>query len=381
MMKTITAVLAAFVVATAASPLVARQDIDFDLVDDTPNPSTVSIPLEATSQSVSYDLAEATAEATASPLSVDASPTGAQKRGPAIAARAACDPQPTGSGQHPSPDTAEAFLGYGTFANVAFGAVTPSGYSNTFKNLHASSSAYGYMGMTTLSSYDPSQCAAYCDNIDGCFGINIFFERRPSLEPGTGCEDPPSTTAIVCVFWGGYVEAANAFNEGQYRDQFHVVIAGSNGYMKTAIPEVTGYEGEALGNAAINAPLDCNGEDTYMGSKIFTTSRFDAGLCESTPQNIPIHLAIAQKLTQLVGAAACESQNEYNIAHPPAVGDPAICAFFTTYLMAKNGSPEGQYCALYTQYWDTSYATNVVSLFLSSVLQSANMEIGTMARI
>ena len=287
MMKTITALLTAFVATTAASPLVARQDIDTKLVDDTPNPSTASIPLGVTSQLVSYDLAEATAEATATPLPVDASPTGAQKREPDIAVRAACDPQPTGSGPVPSPDTAEAFLAYSAFSSAANGATTPSVYSNTFKNLHTSSSAYGYMGMTTLSSYDPSQCAAYCDNINGCFGINIFFERSPSQEPGTGCEDPPSTTVIMCVFWGGYVESANAFNEGQYRDQFHVVIAGSNGYMKTAIPQVTGYEGEALGNAAINAPLDCNGHDTYMGSKIFTTSRFDPGLCESTtPQHI-----------------------------------------------------------------------------------------------
>ena len=279
-MKTTLAFIASLIAATAASPLVARQDINFDLVDDTPNPTTASIPFGATTQSVSYNLAEATGEATATPLPVNASPSDAQKRELVIAARAACDPQPTESGPVPSPDTDAAFLAYSVFSSAATGATTPLGYSNTFKDLHASSSAYGYMGMTTLSSYDTAQCAAYCDAIDGCFGINIYFERNPSLEPGVGCEDPPSTTVIKCVFWGGYVEAANALNEGQYHNQFHIVIAGSNGYMKTAIPLIDGYDGEALGDAAINAPLDCNGKDTYMGSKLFTTSRFDPGLCK-----------------------------------------------------------------------------------------------------
>ena len=367
-MKHTTAFITSFIAAAVASPLVARQDIDFDLVDDTPNPTTASIPLGETSQAVSHDLAEATEEATATPLPANTTPTGAQKREPVIAGRAACDPQPTGSGPVAAIDTAEEFLTYSALSTAATGATTPSGYSNTFQDLHASSSAYGYMGMTTLSSYDPAQCAAFCDNIDGCLGINIFFERNPTLEPGVGCEDPPSTTVIKCVFWGGYVEAANALNEGQYRDQFHVVIAGSNGYMKTAIPEVDGYDGEALGNAAINAPLDCNGQDTYMGSKLFTTSRFDPGLCRSR-YILPASRVSPERLTpQPIGAAACESQNEYNIAHPPAIGDPAICTFFTTYLMAKNGSPEGQYCALYTQYWDISYATNYVSAYLPSSL-------------
>lgn len=106
--------------------------------------------------------------------------------------------------------------------------------------------------------------------------------------------------------------------------------------MKSRVPAVAGYTGVALGDATINAPLDCNGMDTYMGAKVFTTSFFDPKLC----------------------TAACEAQNKYNLAHPPAGKAPKLCKFVTTYLSAKNGQPQGQYCAMYTQPWDKSLAKN-----------------------
>lgn len=335
-MRVSVAFLPALAAVASASPLVARQDIDFELVDSAPDPPTASIPIGATAQAVTYNLAKATASATASPLPVE-------KRN--LNARNACDPQPTGSGPVPVPDTASAFLAYASFSSLASAAPTPSGYVNTFTNLQGSSGAYGYMGLTTLATYDPALCASKCNAITGCVGINIYFERDPSVDPGTGCQNPPSTTVIKCTFWGGYVAAENAVNTGQWRNQFQIVIAGSNGYMSTAIPSIPGYTGVSLGNNAINAPLDCNGANTYMGSKIFTTSIFDPSLC----------------------AAACESQNAYNTRHPPSTGKPALCKFFNTYLMAENGSPQGQYCAMYTEPWATSYATNGVS-FGSSVL-------------
>ena len=70
-----------------------------------------------------------------------------------------------------------------------------------------------------------------------------------------------STTNIKCVFWGGEVTSDSLSNTGQYRDQFQVVIAGSNGYMNNTLVPVPGYnEPTYLGNAAINAPLDSNGK-------------------------------------------------------------------------------------------------------------------------
>ena len=87
-----------------------------------------------------------------------------------------------------------------TFAAAASAAPTPSGYTNTFTNLNASSNAYGYMGFTTLSSYDSNACAAKCNAITDCIAINIFFERDATLDVGPGCPNPPSTTNIKCVF-------------------------------------------------------------------------------------------------------------------------------------------------------------------------------------
>ena len=118
----------------------------------------------------------------------------------------------------------------------------------------------------------------------------------------------------------------NSKNAGQWRNKFQVVIAGSNGYVSKSIAPQDGYSGPTfLGNAAINAPLDCSGADTYIQPKVFTSGPFDAGLC----------------------AAACSAQSAYNLAHPPSDGtNPKTCQFFNTYMLLKNGVPEGQYCSM-----------------------------------
>lgn len=90
--------------------------------------------------------------------------------------------------------------------------------------------------------------------------MHVDFERDPSVEPGASCEDPASVTMIKCVFWGGPVSTENALNSGQYRDNFQVVIAGSNGYTNNSIAPIPGYgDAQFLGNAAINAPYDTQG--------------------------------------------------------------------------------------------------------------------------
>jgi hypothetical protein len=145
---------------------------------------------------------------------------------------------------------------------------------------------------------------------------------------------------IKCVFWGGPVSYKNANNHGQYRSQFQVVIAGSNGYTNQILPTPAGYSGQTyLDNAAINAPYDSEGYNTYMGRKIFTTGTYDPQLC----------------------ADFCTSQNTYNLAHPAADGSPVqTCQFFNTYILYKNtpSNFQGQYCAIYSEPWDKSYATN-----------------------
>jgi len=73
-----------------------------------------------------------------------------------------------------------------------------------------------------------------------------------------------------------------------------------------------------------------------MGVRLFNTGGFDISLC----------------------ATACSATSAYDIAHPPATGSPMVCSFFVTYLLYKNGAAQGQYCAMYNQTWESSYATN-----------------------
>ena len=86
-----------------------------------------------------------------------------------------------------------------------------------------------YLGLYTLQSYDTIKCQELCDSATACYGINIYFERDPSVNPAAGCDNPASITNIKCTLWGSQVSGDAATNTGQWRDSFHVVIAGSNG--------------------------------------------------------------------------------------------------------------------------------------------------------
>ncbi|KAG9653644.1 glycoside hydrolase, partial [Aureobasidium melanogenum] len=329
--------------AALAAALPAPQQIDLDMVIAQPN-----ISYTTTASSVTYDVTSLAAQATddITSVSVDVSAIATQTPLAVIGKRSACAAQPTGvtgaygPPEDPEADTVAAFTANAAFAAAASSAPTPSGYSNTFTNLNASNNAYGYMGYTTLNSYDTNLCASKCNAINGCMSFNLYFERDPSVDPGTGCSNPSSVTMIKCVFWGGPVSSSNANNYGQWRNQFQVAIAGSNGYMNNTLEVPAGFGNvQYLNNAAINAPLDHEGFDTYMGSRIFNQGPFNASLC----------------------AAHCQAQNAYNTAHPPNNGAPVkLCNFFNTYILYlnKTSNVQGQYCALYTEAWDSSYATN-----------------------
>jgi len=209
------------------------------------------------------------------------------------------------------------------------------------------------MGYSLLNSYDTVGCAAQCDKIVGCQAINVAFERAPQVDPGTNCTNPPSTTLIKCVFWGGPVTPQNAVNNGQWRgNDFHVVIAGSNGYTKndpTLGQVVPGYTLVGnLGNATVNAPTyDADGVYSYMGYKAYNDgAAFSIERC----------------------AAACSAQSAYNIAHPPQDGStPTTCQYFATYYLMKNGNVQSQVCSMYSESWGTQYAVNTGYFYGSDV--------------
>ena len=144
---------------------------------------------------------------------------------------------------------------------------------------------------------------------------------------------------IKCVYYGGQVSSDTALNKGASTRDFRTVIAGSDGYVANSIATPAGFGApQTLGNVAINAPqYDCNGNPTYMGVKIFTTGAFDIGLC----------------------AAACTATSNYNLLNPPATGVPQLCQFYNTFILYKNLKAVGQYCAMYSETWPRSFATNV----------------------
>lgn len=151
-----------------------------------------------------------------------------------------CTALPTGKGPVPSPDSALAFVRSKDLADSAKNAPTPANYTQSFKNLNASSTATNYLGYITLDSYDTDACAANCTAKQECQAINIFFERDPTLELGPNCPDPPSTTNIKCVFWGSAVTKANTNNQGYEQELFQVAVAGSNGYYNQRAGKVEG---------------------------------------------------------------------------------------------------------------------------------------------
>ncbi|KAI1317674.1 hypothetical protein F5Y16DRAFT_419478 [Xylariaceae sp. FL0255] len=315
---------------------VAAQQIDYSLAG---TPIEVNVPSTG-SEIVTFDIQSATKQVSSAVQAGDDSTNLSETLSSSSSSSSkrrrtddACAPQPTGAGPTPYPDTPQAFENDPYFSTEADLAFTPKGYTLTFQNLNASNNANGYMGYTLLDSYDVQGCAAACNAIYGCEAINIYFERDPSIVPGDGCPNPPSTTNIKCVFWGGPVTLSNAINYGQYRDEFEVVIAGSNGYVNNTIECPSGYQDTTLlGDVAINAPLDCLGVNTYIGTSVFLAGPFDATLC----------------------AAACTAQRTLTALNPTK----QACNFFNTYLLNKNGASVGQYCVMYSEAWDGSYATN-----------------------
>ncbi|THV78875.1 hypothetical protein D6D29_07325 [Aureobasidium pullulans] len=315
----------------AAAPRPQLINLD-EIPDYTP---TVTMVPGLTAQVVTYDptaaISAAAADVTDSPL--------LQEKRDLLQARAACAAQPTMANVYNiDVSSASAFRADTIAAGKANNAVTPSGYALNFQNSGKASSAYGYLGYQTVPSYDPSICANKCNSITGCLAFNIYFERDPTVEPGTGCTNPSAFANIKCSYWGGNLDTTTLTNGGQMRSSFEVAIAGSNGYTTTKYQVISGYTTpKFLNTAVMNAPTDCNGADTYMGYKLFNEAVFDARLC----------------------SAACDAQSAYNIANPPSDGSkPKLCKFFNTYILNKNGVGQGQYCSMYTEQWSSTYATN-----------------------
>ncbi|KAF4546847.1 Hypothetical protein D9617_172g045780 [Elsinoe fawcettii] len=246
--------------------------------------------------------------------------------------QSACSPQPAGI---PSlsiqPDTPSSFLSSPLFINQSQLAPTPTNYTLTYRSLSAASqpSIGSYLGFTSLSSYNVSACAALCTTNPACLSFNIYFQRSPSLLPGPTCPNPPSVTRVKCVLWTGPAAAGDATNAGQWRAGFRLLVAGSNAYSKGSTVPPEGYQTGVQLEAAIDAPLTAQGEDTYLGAHRWGKG-FEIGRC----------------------AEKCDGYKERDQGRR--------CEFFNTYLVWINGTGkvQGQECSLYSQAWNGTWATN-----------------------
>ncbi|GAM89134.1 hypothetical protein ANO11243_071690 [Dothideomycetidae sp. 11243] len=145
-----------------------------------------------------------------------------------------CATQPSLYSFLPADTSMTGFLNETTFHTNSMSATTPAGYGWVWGAYYSALNQPGYMFYTNLATYSPATCSATCDSTAGCAGFTIYYERSPSLQPATGCLNPPMITLIRCAFYSQPINSQYATNVGQWRGTFAVVLAGANGYNKVA---------------------------------------------------------------------------------------------------------------------------------------------------
>ncbi|KAI5275087.1 hypothetical protein E4T47_01967 [Aureobasidium subglaciale] len=325
------ALIAAAAALAVASPVAHPQIFDLEDLESIDAAPAVTAPAGVGSETVTYNVAAATASVFAE-VANDVTPDidTADGTTSSVLKRDACSPQPQSPYTYTtSSNTDTAFLADTTYSDAALNAQTPTGWKQTFQNLKGSVSTSAYLGYVSYPSYNPNVCAAECLKRTGCLSFNIFFERNPTVDPGTKsttCNQPTSQTALKCTFWGVPAEQASAVNTGGYRNDYHVVIAGSNGYkvIKPSKP-LSGLTSTALDSCAMQETCG-----SYLTIKTFNDGKpYDQNRCN----------------------AACAAITAESLK----AGNPdRTCQYFTSYMQMKNGLPQFQACAIYSASWDNS---------------------------
>lgn len=99
-------------------------------------------------------------------------------------------------------DDVDTFLGREDISQAATSAPTPQGYTRAYQNKNGASEVgdvlisflmsnnpltillqgiFGYMGYSTLDTYDTAKCASRCDNVKGCSSFNLCKPESLSL--------------------------------------------------------------------------------------------------------------------------------------------------------------------------------------------------------
>lgn len=293
-------------------------------------------------------------------------------------------------------------------------------YTQVFRDLNASIEASSYIGLYTLETYNTSECAAYCDNTALCTSFNLYIERDPSVNPsandstaatvwGYWCPNPASITNFKCTLWGSSIDASEADNYGEYREEFHTVITGSNGYDKTnvTVPTCTissssssssstssvatggssssGSSGSSSGSSwsdssssswsgssssswsdsssSSKGSSSSGSKGVSSGSSSSSASWSTGSSCGKKAINAPKYWMGSKFIPGPFNAQVCADyaweQNLANKAEAVKKGLHSFtpCKMFNSYYLHKNGAPHGTYCTLYDTALESSWAT------------------------
>ncbi|KAH6643558.1 hypothetical protein C7974DRAFT_299922 [Boeremia exigua] len=255
-----------------------------------------------------------------------------------------CAPQPSGGGVAPKDDTVDGFYNNAAYKQLAVSAKTPVGYEQAFVNLQGATTGNGYISYKVLDTYDVGACSKFCDETDTCTGFNLYIERDPKWNPHQcSCTNPPSIINYKCSIWGQKVTKETATNTGEGRDDFTVVITGSNGYNKGTYTPPTPpscSKPQSCGNKIHDQPRYCMGQKTFPGP-------FDPSLC----------------------AAYAQKQNEVNRAKGllgailSMLGmNKGGCVQFQAAYLEKSGKGFGTHCRLFTKKFTPAQATLDISV-------------------
>lgn len=130
----------------------------------------------------------------------------------------------------------------------------------------------------------------------------------------------------------------------------------SSASKKQDVVSPSGYTGPIeIGQAAINALVDCNGQYTYMGFEmfeVFNPDTFNIQLCanvcsQTTEYDSRLHHGKSPLMS-------CRNE----IVRNTQTTEVMYCQFFNTYMLYQNGNSVGQICAMYSETWGPAYATN-----------------------
>lgn len=148
-----------------------------------------------------------------------------------------CDEYPAIYTYVPPDPSVTGFLSDEVFYNTSMTANAPMGFTWLWAAYYASLMQVGYLGYANLDAYNVTYCGEYCNDLAGCMAFDIYYQRQESNTP-IGCT-PTAQTIIRCAFYGQSIDVKNLTNIGQWTDGFAVVIAGSNGYSKSAPTNIT----------------------------------------------------------------------------------------------------------------------------------------------